>query len=231
MPTMCFPSPRPATLSSSRSRWCTGLPEAERIVAACEDASVPLFCAYYSRAMPKFRTVKALLEDGVPGTPTRVSIRHALLPPYDKVELPWRLRPGAGDGGIFMDMGSHMIDLVQYLIGPAILATVSGEARTTVDYLDVPDSVAARFSLDGAAGTVLVDGSWCYVADAAGDRIDIVGTAGQLSFSVFDGSPVSTRIDGRVEDHAAPHPHHVHQPMIEEITRSLLDGIDTVFSG
>ena len=207
------------------------LADAERMVAACEDAGVPLFCAYYRRSMPKFRAAKAFLEDGVLGTPTRVVIRHATLPPEDRTNLPWRLRPGAGDGGIFMDMGSHMIDLVQYLVGPARLDTVVGRASTTVDYLDVPDTVTAQLTLSGPAGAVPVEGSWSYVADAPEDRIEIVCTAGRLAFSVFDGSPLVTEIDGREEQHAAPHPDHVHQPMIEDITRAVLDGGTTVFGG
>ena len=207
------------------------LDEVERMVAGCEAAGVSLFCAYYRRAMPKFRAVKALLDDGAVGAPTRVSIRHALPPPDDRSDLPWRLRPGAGEGGIFMDMGSHMIDLVQYLVGPADLDTVAGEARITVDYLEVPDTVTARFELAGESGSVPVDGAWCYVADTAEDRIAITGARGTLSFSVFDSAAIETEIDGRVTRHDAPHPDHVHQPMIAEITQALLTGGDTVFAG
>lgn len=41
--------------------------ECEAMVAACRAAGVPLFVAYYRRAMPRFVKVKALLEGGAVG--------------------------------------------------------------------------------------------------------------------------------------------------------------------
>ena len=38
--------------------------ECEAMIAACDDAEVGLFVAYYRRAMPRFATVKELLDSG-----------------------------------------------------------------------------------------------------------------------------------------------------------------------
>ena len=39
-------------------------PECEDMISACDEAGVGLFVAYYRRAMPRFATVKELLDSG-----------------------------------------------------------------------------------------------------------------------------------------------------------------------
>lgn len=42
--------------------------ECLEMIAACEEAGVPLFVAYYRRGLPKFVQIKELLDSGVLGT-------------------------------------------------------------------------------------------------------------------------------------------------------------------
>ena len=42
--------------------------ECEAMIAACRDARVPLFTAYYRRAMPRFAAIKRLVDAGAIGT-------------------------------------------------------------------------------------------------------------------------------------------------------------------
>ena len=49
--------------------------ECEAMIAACDDAG-DLFVAYYRRALPRFATVKELLDSGRIGQLRSVSIRN-----------------------------------------------------------------------------------------------------------------------------------------------------------
>ena len=65
--------------------------ECDAMVLACRDAGVPLFTAYYRRAMPRFAAIKRLVDDGAIGT-----IRAATISMFRGVAapagpLPWRL--------------------------------------------------------------------------------------------------------------------------------------------
>src|SRR5690606_17391982 len=69
---------------------------------ACDRAGVPLFVAYYRRALPRFLKVKELLEQGAIGDIRFIATRQtAPLERHNKEELPWRLNPELSGGGLF----------------------------------------------------------------------------------------------------------------------------------
>ncbi len=97
--------------------------ECQQMIDACAKANVPLFVAYYRRSMPIFLKVKELLSSGVIGEVRMVNIR--LYHPPQKGfgstgELPWRLQPELSGGGLFFDLASHQLDLLDYIL-PKIL--------------------------------------------------------------------------------------------------------------
>ena len=95
------------------------LAECEEMIAACAGANVALWVAYYRRRLDKFVKIKQRLEAGAIGDVQLVQVQfHAAASEIDAANLPWRLRPEIGGGGHFVDMGSHMLDLVDYFLGP-----------------------------------------------------------------------------------------------------------------
>ena len=60
-------------------------PECEDMISACDEAGVGLFVAYYRRAMPRFATVKELLDNGRIGQLRSVSIRNELPAETDQI--------------------------------------------------------------------------------------------------------------------------------------------------
>ena len=186
------------------------------MIDACRSASVPLFTAYYRRALPRFLRVKACLDAGAIGAVRAVSItlwrRHTL----DPAALPWRVDPAIAGGGLFVDLASHTLDLLDYLLGP--VAAVSGGASNQGGFYAAEDIVSGAFVFEsGARGT----GLWCFTGDRHEDRVEIVGTAGRLVFSTFDERPVVLERDGVVESFSVPHPAHVQQPLIQTIVDEL----------
>ena len=95
--------------------------ECEDMISACEEAGVGLFVAYYRRAMPRFVTVKELLNSGRIGQLRSVSIRNERSAPVGEADQEgWRVDPEISGGGHFVDLGSHILDLLDWLLGPIL---------------------------------------------------------------------------------------------------------------
>jgi len=162
-----------------------------KMIDACQAAEVPLFVAYYRRRLPLFVRAKELLDAGAIGPPRAVSITLMQPPPRiggDPAGMPWRLRPETSGGGLFFDLGSHMLDIADFLLGP--IASADGEATNQGDLYQAEDSVSAALRFHSE---VVGTGLWCFSSGEGEqeDRIEITGTKGRLSFPVF-GEPVLT---------------------------------------
>ena len=210
---------KPIVSEKPLGRW---LSEAEFMVECTQKAGVPLLCTYYRRELPRFLMVKKWIDDGVIGTPRFVHIQHSLRPESHPVapvtgdmvmsgDIPWRFIPEVGGGGNFCDMGTHMLDMADYLLGPLI--EVEGRAENKGGIYAAEDTVSASFLCEGGAhGT----GQWCYVAGTNVDRMEIVGTEGAVRFSFFDEEPheLETKKDG-LQIIEAKNPKHFHQPILQ----------------
>jgi 1,5-anhydro-D-fructose reductase (1,5-anhydro-D-mannitol-forming) len=190
--------------------------ECDDMIAACRDAGVPLFTAYYRRALPRFLRVKTLIDAGDIGIVRAVAVslyrRHVAAPGA----LPWRLDPVVAGGGLFVDLASHTIDLLDHLLGP--IATVDGGAANQGGFYAAEDIVTAAL---GFASGVRATGLWCFTADRDMDRVEIIGSAGRIVFSTFDEAPVVLEREGRAEAFTIAHPPHVQQPLIQTIVDQL----------
>lgn len=195
---------------------CTAMLEASR------QAGQPLFVAYYRRALPRFLKVRELLADGAIGEPRRVQVQlHRTLDPRyaDPAERPWRVRPELSGGGLFVDLGSHTLDLLDFLLGP--VEDVAGEARSVSGAYPAEDTVQARFTFPGGVDGV---GDWCFCSDARRDRVEIQGSHGRLAFATFDEVPVVLDAGGRTQHWNIPNPAHIQQPLIETVVAALRGG-------
>jgi predicted dehydrogenase len=177
----------------------------------------PLFVAYYRRAMPRFKTVQELLDGGAIGAPRTVTVRlqrrFADLTPAD---LPWWLRPEISGAGLFVDMGSHTLDLLDWLLGP--VTHVSGVAANQGGTTRAEDLVAGVFEFTSGVRGV---GLWLFDADEDRDEVEITGTGGSLRFSTIGQEPLrltGVRDDSLIE---APYPRSVQQPLIQTVGDEL----------
>jgi predicted dehydrogenase len=193
--------------------------ECLEMIAACERARVPLFVAYYRRALPRFVKVKELLAAGAIGEPRLVTVTLRMPPEpehRDRTQLPWRVVPTIAGGGLFLDLASHTLDLLDHFFGPVTEAT--GTAANQGGLYDAEDIVSAAMRFSSG---VLGSGSWCFTAGDRLDRVEIVGTAGTLSFATFDDLPLVVSGPGGNEALSIPHPPHIQQPLIQTIVDAL----------
>lgn len=190
------------------------------IVEAGRAANVPVFVAYYRRALPRFTTIARLLGEGAIGTPRFVNVvlHHPFETQYqDPANLPWRVRPELSGGGIFVDIGSHTLDILDYLLGP--ITEVRGLSRNQLGAYPAEDAVAMAFAFgNGMLGT----GLWNFGADRREDRVEIVGDRGRLVFATFGDGPIRVESDGASEDLHIENPAHIQQPLITTIVDTLL---------
>ena len=189
--------------------------ECARMVDVFRDRGLPLWVAFYRRALPRFLKVRELLRDGAIGRPTsvHVSITEPLADEMKRKD--WRFDPVVG-GGLLLDLGSHCVDLLDFFLGPAVEArgfsTNTGGVYPTTDLT----SMACTFA-DGAVGTA----EFNFNADEKADSITVTGTRGRLVTPVFSDTDVVVTRAGQTEILPIRNPPHVHQPLIQTIVDEI----------
>ncbi len=201
--------------------------ECRRMLEAFDRAGQPLFVAYYRRALPRFLKVRELLDSGALGHVQAVSHTYQGRAAAPSVGGPpasptgWRENVTEAGAGLFLDLGSHVVDLIDFLLGP--LARVAGFAARRSSgparSLGLPeDTVVMSFvTRSGALGTLRHQ----FHTAGAVDRLEFVGTRGNLSLSVFGREPIALERGDAIESIAVEQPEHVHLPLVQSIVDEL----------
>lgn len=183
---------------------------------------VPCYVAYYRRYLPYFQRVKQIIREGQIGKVMNVLVRFSCPPrPEDTAEpdkLPWRLKPEISGGGYFYDMAPHTLDLLQDMFGVIIRA--HGYCANLAGLYGPEDNVDAVFKFEsGLNGT----GSWCFVGheSAEEDRVEIIGTKGMVSFSMFNYEPIHLHVGDGVHVLNIENPPYVQLPIIKNVIEAI----------
>jgi 1,5-anhydro-D-fructose reductase (1,5-anhydro-D-mannitol-forming) len=193
-------------------------PECDAMIEACATAGVKLFTAYYRRAMPRFLKVRELL-DGAIGTLTGVSYRLAwpMQANADPAKGAWRVNATDGGGGLLLDVGSHVLDFLDFCLGP--LEDVHGRASRIATEADVEDAVAMTFRTSaGVPGAA----TWNFSSGVSEDVLAFYGTKGRVAVDFFVATPLRLHTVRGCEEFDIPNPPHVAQPLIQTIVDELL---------
>ena len=195
--------------------------ECSEMIKACKEANVPLFVAYYRRALPGFNTLREIIRSGKIGDVRFAEIEMWRAPrSYDlDPEGNWRVFPEISGGGHFHDLASHQLDYLDSLFGPIIDAKGFGFNQGGLYPAD--DLVTGSFLFEnGVAGA----GMWCFTTDKSSEKeiITILGSKGHLVFNTF-GSPMQIHIttSAVTELLETEHPEHIQQPLIQTIVDEL----------
>lgn len=157
------------------------------IYEAFKQKSIPLFVAYYRRSLPRFLQIKKWLDTHSIGTVRH--IRWHLSKPASALDLSenynWRTDATIATGGYFDDLASHGLDLFLYLLGN--IKDVSGISTNQQNLYSAKDAITACWIHEsGITGT----GSWNFGCSIREDTVEIFGSKGKITFSVFDNEPV-----------------------------------------
>lgn len=191
--------------------------ECEAMIAAADRAGVPLYVAYYRRAMPRFGLVRELIHGGEIGPPRAVVVRGEKVATENRAAgLPWRVIPAVSGGGHFVDLASHTLDLLDWLFGP--ITGVAGNATNTGGHYDAEDRVTARFGFESGVEGV---GTWHYDSYRDLDSIEVVGSRGSLAFSCFGEEPLRLVTAATTREIGAPYPEVVQLPLVQAVVDAL----------
>lgn len=196
--------------------------ECLEMVHICEQANVPLYVAYYRRALPHFVKIKELIEEGVIGEIRHVQIllNQPLMTavgdgaPQDN----WRVNPALAGGGYFYDLASHQLDFLDYALGP--ISTASGAVANQAGAYAAEDMVVAHFQFESG---VMGSGAWSFSAGEACDHTVIYGAKGSISYETFGaGKLVLSLPDQEDQVFEFDLPKHIQMPLIELINDDIL---------
>jgi 1,5-anhydro-D-fructose reductase (1,5-anhydro-D-mannitol-forming) len=190
--------------------------ECARMVDAFRKAGVPVWVAYYRRALPRFLKVRELLAAQAIGqlTSVHIQVTDRLTSAADATN--WRFDPENAGAGLFLDLASHCLDLIDFLIGP--IAAVSGFAINTGGAYAAEDATSAAFRVDTR---VAGSGIWNFNAAAKTDVMIFTGSAGTVTTPIFTDGDVLVATASGIETLPLRNPAHVHQPLIQTIVDEL----------
>jgi predicted dehydrogenase len=188
------------------------------MIHASQVTRVPLLVAFYRRMLPGFRKIKEVIDSGAIGKPIHFFIRYFTPPrPEDSnQELPWRVIPSISGGGYLYDLGSHQLDLIDYLLGP--IESASGITTNRMGLYDPEDFVSAGFVCNNG---ITGNGVWSFSSPSHlyEDYMEISGERGRISFSCFEFSQTILSVDGVKTFIDNPRPDPVQLPLIETVVR------------
>ena len=202
--------------------------QCRRMIFACEANEVRLAVAYYRRWYPKARKMKELIDAGAVGQVIRARI--CVGSPYNPALADpqyWRVTMSQAGGGAMMDVGSHRLDVICYLLGEP--EVVIGFADRLAMSYDVPDTETLICKMKCGAH-VCCEAQWNI--PTGHDEMEIHGTEGSLVTSQFDGPELSLMTaQGEEAFELPPHPTNVHYPLIESFARAIIEDTPSEFDG
>ncbi|MFQ5617030.1 MAG: Gfo/Idh/MocA family protein [Anaerolineales bacterium] len=172
--------------------------EGQRMVEAVEKAGVKTQMTFNFRFFPAVTRARQLIEAGFLGRVFSFRGRYyrSSYIDYEK-PLSWRLRRQISGGGALFDLGSHVLDLIYYLLGgfgsvQATLETLIKErpiaaGATEKGAVDVDDIALMHIRMaDGSLGLVEISRLGTGATNEL--QIEIFGDRGAIRFSANDPS-------------------------------------------
>ena len=166
------------------------LPSARRMAAAARAAGRNTAVNYRYRWVPAARYMKELVAAGETGEVRQISMNYFNALVVDaSTPLQWRQTRAEG-GGVLADIGSHLIDLSHWLLGP--IARVRCDLRTFtrerpfgdgVAQVDVDDAAICQLEfVSGAVG--VMNASGVCLGRGNHQRIEVYGTKGSIVYEI-----------------------------------------------
>jgi len=150
--------------------------KAQEAVDYCREKGVKLAAGFMMRFAAYHLEMKRLIGAGRLGDVVNASGQFTCW--YPDMEGAWRQYKEQSGGGALMDMGVHLIDLLQYIMDSKIVQVAAMNETRTFGY-DVDDSSAllVRYA-NGAFGSI--NSNFNIPDEAAKWRIEFYGTQGRI---------------------------------------------------
>lgn len=203
--------------------------EAISMVNASEKYKLPVFVAYYRRALSGFLKVKELIENNSIGEIRSIDL-NLYLPAreedYKARNLPWRVQKEKAGGGYFFDLASHQLDWLAFVFGKADVVASKAENRGALyaaeDYVEANLRYQKKINFKG-------NWNFCAKKENSTDKIEIIGSQGKITFSTFAFEAIALENKKGNKEFHFDKPVHVQKQLIEQVIKQL-QGRDTCVS-
>jgi 1,5-anhydro-D-fructose reductase (1,5-anhydro-D-mannitol-forming) len=195
--------------------------EARSMLRTASETGKTLGVAYYRRSYPKVQRARALLDAGAIGTPVFAELTcHDWFDGRDSSRA-WLVDPVKAGGGPLFDIGSHRIDVLNFLFGQP--QRVSGHLSHAVHHYAVEDNATVMIDYENGVRGV-VDVRWH--SRVKRDECRIRGTEGEMDLTPLNG-PELVYPGGR--EHLPPHVN-LHYPMLENFVDAVFGKVPLLAS-
>ncbi len=172
------------------------LEDADAMISACAEAGVKLGVALQRRALPLYLSVRQAIEAGDLGA----LVLGTVVIPYERTQAyydqaAWRGTWALDGGGVLMNQGVHLIDLLVWYMGDPV--QIKANAATLRHNIDVEDTLAAtlRFA-NGAMATVTATTA---TSPGLPHRVEVYGTRGSIQIEGESVLRWNTPADAKIE--------------------------------
>jgi 1,5-anhydro-D-fructose reductase (1,5-anhydro-D-mannitol-forming) len=186
--------------------------EALNMVEAAKRNKRRLGVAYYRRCYPKVQRALELIHNGAIGRPLLAFAACHSQPPDE--HRSWLVDPAKAGGGPLYDIGSHRIDLLNYLFGQPV--EVRGCLSNVVHEFAVEDSATVLIKYASGVHAV-VDVRWN--SQVVRDEFRVEGSEGMLELTPLNGP----RLVSPAGEENLPAHSNLHYPCIENFVDAVLE--------
>jgi len=188
---ICTPSGQHASQTISCARagkhvlvekpMAISLDDADEMIAACEKAGVKLGVVFQRRAEPLFQRIHTVISTGGLGDLTLGVISLPYYRGQSYFDLAdWRGTWSLDGGGVLMNQGIHLVDLMLWYFGDPV--KITAQANTLHHSIEVEDTLVASLSFESGAMTAIT--ATTTASPGFPHRLEIYGTRGGFRLKV-----------------------------------------------
>lgn len=215
--------------------------KAEEMVRACDENKVRLAAVYPLRFCDSVKWVRNMLDAGYFGAPVLAggSIRWYRTPEY-YASAAWRGTRALDGGGVLMNQGIHIADLLLHLNGD--VSEVSAYTANRLHEIEVEDTIAVSLRFRSGSLGYLEASTAC--APGNPKRLELSGTRGsvlleddQITRCRFDGETEAVKTIPRatdsMQDSGSPlvSDCELHRRQLEDMADAILNGGEVAVPG
>jgi predicted dehydrogenase len=170
------------------------VPQARQMLKAARKGNFVTRMGFLFRESPSVRRIKQLVDDGFLGQLQlfeMINVNAQFADPQRPVH--WKMRRARANGGVFVEYGSHSIDLAQWFGGPITRVVAhgvtlvpqrpAGDGEERVQTVDV-DGVASWIAVYESGAEALVRSGWASLP-VGGGGVRLYGTRGSLAWQNY----------------------------------------------
>jgi len=187
---------------------------------AFKSNNIPLFVAYYRRSLPRFLQVKEWLDSGHIGNVRHINWQYSCAP--KDVDFSdnynWRTDKNIAKAGYFDDLACHGLDLFVFMLGD--ITKASGTSNNQLGLYTAKDTVSGSWiHNNGITGS----GSWNFGVHHYEDKVQIYGSKGKITFSVFKNEAIVIESLDMRQELFVQHPENIQYYHVLNMKKQLME--------